>query len=80
MSLKAFGTGAAQTAGSQLAGQVLQTPQGQQALAATAKEIACGTAALVASATVAAPIVAVGAAGLGGLYVVGKVLDFFFAD
>ena len=80
MSFKAFGEAAAHTAGSQLASQVLQTPQGQQALARSAKEIACGSAALVGSATVlaavAAPAVAVGAAGLGLLYATGKVLDW----
>ena len=83
MSARSFGAGAAHEAGIQLASQVLQTPQGQEALARSAKEIACGSAALVGSAgvagaaiaAVAAPVAITAAAGFGVLWVAGKILD-----
>ena len=75
--------GAAHEAGSQLASQVLQTPQGQEAVARTAKEIACGSAALIGSvgvagtaiAAVAVPVALAGAAGYGLLWVAAKISE-----
>ena len=83
MSARSFGAGAAHEAGTQLASQVLQTPQGQEAMARTAKEIACGSAALLGSASVAgvaiaavaAPVAIVGAAGFGVLWMAGKIVE-----
>ena len=53
MSLQNFGAGAAQAAGKDLADKVLQTPQGQQALQATATGIATSGAAAVGTALAA---------------------------